>query len=144
MLPDSRKHLYDIQQAARRASRYAAGRTLEDYAADDYFRSAVERQFEIIGEALNRLLKADPDTAARISEHRRVISFRNVLIHGYDAVDDTITWRIIREKLPVLLSEVDALLAGAAGPGAEPGDGPGGSHNPEEPRGGGSDDGPGG
>lgn len=94
-----------------RASRFAAGRTRGDYESDDYFRAAVERQFEIIGEALNRLLKIDPDTAARISEHRRIIGFRNVLIHGYDAVDHAITWRIIEEKLPVLLAELRVLLA---------------------------------
>src|SRR5687768_17219476 len=72
----------------------------------------MERQFEIIGEALNRLLRVDPDTAARISEHRRIIGFRNVLIHGYDAVDNAITWRIIQEKLPVLLAELGVLLEG--------------------------------
>ncbi len=108
---ESLKHLHDVQQAARRATRYASGRSREDYEADDYFRSAVERQFEIIGEALNRLLKIDPLTAELITEHRRIIGFRNVLIHGYDAVDDAITWRIIQEKLPILLGEVDALLA---------------------------------
>jgi len=120
MPPDeSLKHLHDIREAAGRVVRFAAGRTRQDYGADDYFRSAVERQFEIIGEALNRLLKADPATAGRISEHRRIIGFRNVLIHGYDAVDDAITWRIIEEKLPILLRELDALL-----PTAPPADNP--------------------
>jgi uncharacterized protein with HEPN domain len=77
MRPDaSLKHLYDIAQAGRRATRYASGRTRQEDETDDYFRSAVERQFEIIGEALSRLLKADPVTAARISEHRRIIARR--------------------------------------------------------------------
>src|SRR5688572_26192796 len=125
MLPDSFKHLYDIQQAGRRASRWAGGRTEQDYASDEYFRAAVERQFEIVGEALNRLLKSDPATAAHISEHQRIIGFRNVLIHGYDAVDDTITWRIIQEKLPVLLSEVDAMLAEDTTTAQETGETPG-------------------
>jgi len=126
MPPDeSLKHLHDIALAARRATRYAAGRTRTEYEADDYFRSAMERQFEIIGEALSRLLKADPATAARISEQRRIIGFRNVLIHGYDAVDDAITWRIIREKLPVLLSEVNVLLADATTTEERPPEAPG-------------------
>jgi len=111
MQPDSRKHLFDIQQAALRVQRYATGKTPVDFASDDYFRSAVERQFEIIGEALNRLLKTDSATAAKISEHQRIIGFRNVLIHGYDSIDDTITWRIIQEKLPILIAELNTLLA---------------------------------
>ena len=111
MQPDSRKHLFDIQQAALRIQRYAKGKSQTDFASDDYFRSAVERQFEIVGEALSRLLKTDSATAARISEHQRIIGFRNVLIHGYDSIDDTITWRIIQDKLPILIAELDALLA---------------------------------
>jgi uncharacterized protein with HEPN domain len=138
MRPESLKHLYDAQQAALRVSRFSAGRTRQDYESDDYFRAAVERQFEIIGEALNRLLKIDPDTAARISEHRRIIGFRNVLIHGYDAVDHAITWRIIEEKLPILLSELDVLLAAdqqTGGPQATagPGDRSGNGGDSEEP-----------
>jgi uncharacterized protein with HEPN domain len=61
MPPDgSLKHLHDIRAAAARVVRYAAGRTRPDYGADDYFRCAVEQQSEIIGEAINRLLKSRP------------------------------------------------------------------------------------
>lgn len=74
-------------------------------------RSAVERQFEIIGEALSRLNKSEPTIAARISEYRRIIGFRNVLIHGYDAVTDSITWDIVQTKLPILTRELSALGA---------------------------------
>lgn len=75
-------------------------------------RSAVERQFEIIGEALNRLSNSDPETAERISEHRRISSFRNVLIHGYDAVSDEVVWDIVATKLPVLREELQVILEG--------------------------------
>lgn len=52
---DPKKLLFDMKQAADRLGRFADGRTFDDYVADDYFRSAVERQFEIIGEAMTRL-----------------------------------------------------------------------------------------
>ena len=73
-------------------------------------RSAVERQFEIIGEALAQLSRLDPTLASRISEFRRIIAFRNILIHGYAQVDDRIVWDIVETKLQVLRGEVGALL----------------------------------
>ena len=73
-------------------------------------RPAIERQFEIIGEAMSRLPKLSPETVQRISEYRGIISFRNVLSHGYDAVNTDTTWQIIQHKLPVPRREVDGML----------------------------------
>jgi uncharacterized protein with HEPN domain len=73
----------------------------------------VERQFEIIGEALNRLVKTTPDTAGQISHHKRVISFRNILIHGYDLVEDAVVWDVVAKDLPLLHSQVAKLLGNA-------------------------------
>jgi len=73
-------------------------------------RSAVERQFEIIGEALAQLVRLDEALASRISEYRRIIAFRNILIHGYAEVDHRIVWDIVESKLPRLRREVAALL----------------------------------
>ncbi len=70
----------------------------------------MERNFEVIGEAVGRLLRNDPDAASQLSEHERIVAFRNVLIHGYDLVDDELVWDTVTSKLPVLLSEVEALL----------------------------------
>jgi uncharacterized protein with HEPN domain len=70
----------------------------------------VEREFEIIGEALNRLDRLAPATAAQITSLRRIVDFRNRIIHGYDSVDDIIVWRTTQQHLPVLKSEVDTLL----------------------------------
>ena len=85
---EARKFLFDVQEAAKLVRTFTAGRTFTDYQADPMLRSAVERQFEIMGEALNKLAKLDPATAARISDYRRIVSFRNVLIHGYDSIQD--------------------------------------------------------
>lgn len=82
MQPESKKFLFDIQRAADRVVRFTSGKTSNDYLSDELRRSAVERQFEIIGEAPGKLLKIDSATANHISEQRRIISFRNVLIHG--------------------------------------------------------------
>jgi uncharacterized protein with HEPN domain len=85
------------------------GKALQDYKRDRLLRQAIERNFEIIGEAMSRLAHHDPEVAGRISKHRRIIDFRNVLIHGYDLIDHRIVWSTISEELPVLLAEVQAL-----------------------------------
>jgi len=106
------KLLEDVRQAATRVGEFVRGRTFDDYAAEPLLRSGVERQFEIIGEALNRLWKLDPDLAERFTNLRRIIAFRNILIHGYDAVDDGIVWDIVETHLPTLGEEVSALMEG--------------------------------
>jgi uncharacterized protein with HEPN domain len=73
-------------------------------------KAAVEREFEIIGEALGQLAKLDEKVAARITEYRRIIAFRNILIHGYAQVDDRLVWDIVENKSPALRQEVDTLL----------------------------------
>ncbi len=80
-------------------------------------RPAVERHFEIIGEALTRLKRVDAVLAARISDLRQAIAFRNVLSHGYESVDDPIVWGIVRDKLPALAAEITALLDEFGDPG---------------------------
>ena len=89
---------------------FTAGKSFDEYEQDVMLRAAVERQFEIIGEALAQLAKLDPIIAERISKHSRVIAFRNILIHGYADVDDLLVWDIVQTKLPVLCREVEALL----------------------------------
>jgi uncharacterized protein with HEPN domain len=104
------KTLEDIRDASSFVLAVTGGKTLEDYSEDRLLRQAIERNFEIIGEAVGRLARNDPETASRLSEHERIVAFRNVLIHGYDLVDDELVWDTIRTKLPVLLSEVEELL----------------------------------
>ena len=74
-------------------------------------RAAVEREFEIIGEAMTQLARVDKAVATRISEYQRIIAFRNVLIHEYADVDDRLVWGVIETNLSTLVREIDALLA---------------------------------
>ena len=87
MRHDARAYLWDAQTAADLILEFTRGRSLDDYLADAMLRSAVERQFEIIGEALNQLTKLAPTIARRIPDIRQIIDFRNVLIHGYTGID---------------------------------------------------------
>ena len=73
-------------------------------------RAAVERQFEIIGEAMNRLVKVDALVAERISDNQRIIAFRNILIHQYTDVDERLVWDVVETKLPTLAREARSLL----------------------------------
>jgi uncharacterized protein with HEPN domain len=102
--------LWDIQQAAGAISRFVAGADFESYSRDEMMQAAVERKFEIIGEALGRLAKEDPDLAQRIPEFRNIIAFRNLLIHGYAAVDPTRVWQIVGNSLPPLRARIAELL----------------------------------
>jgi len=108
---ESSKLLSDMKGAAERVVRFTPQRSRADYQGDEFLRSAVERQFEIIGEALGKLVRTDAPTAARITEYRRIITFRNVLIHGYDSLSNDVVWDIVEMKLPVLMAELDQLLS---------------------------------
>jgi len=92
----AKKLLFDVAESSRSILGWCADRTFSDYGADRQFRRAVEREFEIIGEALGRLERSDAAIAERIKESPRIISFRNRIIHGYDTVDDATMWGIYR------------------------------------------------
>jgi uncharacterized protein with HEPN domain len=107
---DPRAFLHDIMVACARIREFTSGIDLEVYRQNVMVRSAVERQFEIIGEALNGLSQADPELARRITDVSRIIAFRNRLIHGYATVSDEVVWGVIGVSLPLLEEEVAGLL----------------------------------
>lgn len=106
----TKKLLYDIQQAARGLADFTMGKTREDYEQDLVLRLAIERSFEIIGEAMARLLRHDAGTARRISGYRDIIGFRNIIAHDYDNLKNDKIWNAIEGHLPTLLRETQALL----------------------------------
>jgi uncharacterized protein with HEPN domain len=103
-------HLHDILNAARAVKGFVSGRTFEDYSSNELLRSAVERKFEVMGEALNRIGHEESEILSRIRNYRDIISFRNILIHGYDTIDDKIVWGVIDEDIDNLLTDVNRLL----------------------------------
>jgi uncharacterized protein with HEPN domain len=114
MLPlEIRKYLFDIREACGLITEFTTGKTYEEFHADRMLRSAVERQFEIIGEALNQALQRDPALGSSISNAGRIIAFRHRLIHGYATVSDEVVWGVLETNLPVLTREVSRLLADA-------------------------------
>jgi uncharacterized protein with HEPN domain len=84
--------------------------TFEQFQRDVLLQSAVERQSEIIGEALKQALDIDASIAGRITEARRIVAFRNRLIHGYADVSPQIVWGISRSDVPILLEEVSRIM----------------------------------
>ncbi len=111
MYDDAAKLIWDAQQALQRIQRFVARKDFAAYQSDELLRSAVERQFEILGEALNQLSRLDPNMAEKIPDLPRIVAFRNILIHGYASVDDRLVWGVVESRLEPLLDVVAALLS---------------------------------
>jgi uncharacterized protein with HEPN domain len=111
---EAKKCLEDIRQAADLILQFTAGKSFAEYDGDPLLRSAVERQFEIIGEALNRLSKVDATIVTTIPDTPRIVAFRNILIHGYDVVDNHVVWDIVQRYLPALHERVESLLSASS------------------------------
>jgi uncharacterized protein with HEPN domain len=88
----------------------AAGADFGRYRADEMLRSAVERQLEIVGEALSQLRRVDPAMASLLTDLPRAVALRNVLIHAYADVDDAIVWGVVERHLEPLMAQLRPLL----------------------------------
>jgi uncharacterized protein with HEPN domain len=108
---DLRAYLYDICEACKQIIEFTNGLSFEQYASNDLVKAAVERKFVTIGEAMMRIKRDYPETLERISGNYRIIGFRNVLVHGYDIIDDATVWSAVEDSVPVLLRETEALLS---------------------------------
>ncbi len=106
--------LEDRRDAAKFIADDTAEVTFDGFLSDRRTRQLVERNLEIIGEAVNRLRRHDPSVVERISAYRQVVAFRNVLVHGYDVIDYPTVWRAVQDSLPGLRAEVEQLLREAA------------------------------
>lgn len=120
MQPESRAFLWDAHRAAVLIATFLDGKEWADYAEDAMLRSAVERQFEIIGETLNRLARVDRDVASQIEDLPRIVAFRNALIHGYVTIDDAIVWQVATDRIGDLMDLLAGLLGGASQGWASP------------------------
>lgn len=111
MQRDPRAWLWDAREACVAIEKFVAGLDALGYAESELIHSAVERKFEVIGEALNQLSRADPVLASRISHLPQIVAFRNQLIHGYALVDHDTVWSVIQLSLPDLRQTTSSLLA---------------------------------
>ena len=104
------KYLYDMLSSCEFLLEFTTNKTVDDYINDRAFRSALERELQIIGEALIQLEKAAPAVAGQIPEYRNIIGFRHVLVHGYDGLDPETIWNVVETKLQALAQKIKLLL----------------------------------
>jgi uncharacterized protein with HEPN domain len=110
MQREIQKYLHDITISIQSINEYLVDqKTFVDYKKNKLLRRGIERELEIIGEAINRILKIDE--TIDISDARRIVDLRNWVIHGYDIIDDVIIWGIITRDIPKLKEQIDNLIA---------------------------------
>jgi len=103
------KYLVDISESIFHVEEFTRDMdSFFDYEKNLLVKRAVERELEIIGEAMRRIL--DIDEGIEIQHSRRIVDLRNRVIHGYDKVDDAVIWGILKKHIPLLKSEVGKLL----------------------------------
>lgn len=108
---DARHWLRDVRLSCDVILEATRSLTQEQFVADRIRRSAVEREFEIIGEAMKRILATEPGLSLRFPEAREIIAFRNHLAHGYHIVDYDEVWKSIEFGIPRLRAESDMILS---------------------------------
>jgi uncharacterized protein with HEPN domain len=116
MRPETIKFLQDVRQACGMLDDFTRGKSFADYTTDALLRSAVERQFITIGEALSQAEKSDPGLQQSLTAFRQIVGFRNILVHGYAVVQPATVWGIVENDLPTLTQEVNALLTASGAP----------------------------
>jgi uncharacterized protein with HEPN domain len=102
--------LLDIRSAAAAIRDAVRGADRKRFDSELIWRSGIERQLFIIGEAMWQLDLVASEVSQRISEHERIIGFRHILVHGYYKLDADVVWVIATTKLDLLIQEVDVLL----------------------------------
>src|SRR4051794_28903507 len=107
---DPKALIWDALHAAELIQSFVAGKSWTDYEDDVLLRSGVERQFEIVGEALNNMRRMVPEVAERVPDLPRIVAFRNVLIHGYATIDDRVVWQVAAERVEPLTVVLRQLL----------------------------------
>ncbi|HQU92105.1 MAG TPA: DUF86 domain-containing protein [Pyrinomonadaceae bacterium] len=109
MANETNSLLFDVIEGCRRIEEFTASLGFEEYDNNDLIRSAVERQFIIIGEAINRL-KAFEGVYSAIPYASQIVGFRNILVHGYNVVSNELVWEIVRDHLSELKETCESFL----------------------------------
>ena len=117
MRPETAACLYDMARAAERISEATHGLDFSEYEADWKIQSAVERQFGTLGEAIVRIRDLELPIFEQIPDRVKIVAFRNLLVHAYDAIDPKRVWAISKDLLPDLQIVLEQLLAEARGQG---------------------------
>ena len=112
MRRNPKKFIFDMLDSCRFLLELTKSADVSRYKKDRVFRSAIERELQIIGEAMLQLKTLSPETAAAFREHERIIGFRHVLVHGYHDLDADVVWLVIKDKLPILRDELEGVLPG--------------------------------
>lgn len=110
MLPTSKAYLWDAHYACTLVLSFVKGLDGEEFHSNLLVQSAVERQLEILGEALNRLRRSDPETAAVVPDLDRIIGMRNIIAHQYGVVDHAIVWSVVQTRVGPLAERLAELL----------------------------------
>ena len=111
MTDELQQRMYDAKSACQAILSFTEHVSLDAYTGDLLLRSAVERQFEILGEALNRADALDDAIVEQLPDLPRIVGMRNRIIHGYDSVDDEIIWDAIQNYVPKLLQDLTSMTS---------------------------------
>ena len=109
-MPRNIKRLEDAESACTRIQDFLQEVSLDTFLASQLLRSAVERQLEIIGEALGTAAKDDDSLQEIITDLPRIVGLRNRLIHGYDSVDPELVWDVVKSKIPSLKHQLTLII----------------------------------
>lgn len=105
-----KKYLYDVSRSIMNIEAFMKerSRSYTVFCDDLLYQHAVERNLSVIGEAINRILKIEPEI--KISSARKIVDLRNFIVHSYDSVQPVIIWGILINHLPTLKEEVESML----------------------------------
>jgi len=104
-----RKLLLDLKISCEEIQTFSMGKDFLQFSEDRLLQLAIEREFEIIGEALSRLERVDPENIGiKIPEFKKIIGFRNILAHGYDIIDEASLWDFVQNRIPELLAQLES------------------------------------
>ncbi len=104
------KYLQDILDAAEDITEFVENATFDDFENSRLIQRAVEREFEIVGEALNRISRIDEKLFDSIGDARKIVGFRNIIAHGYDILESHIMWSAVTKNLPQLVTDIQSKL----------------------------------